>query len=318
MRDHLMGYTANVERSADCEMLGEDFDDFDWLTDERFPFGIPTRVRKEWAQRFSDPAQAQRAKELEDFQCLNHPLPDGMVLPARKAKKTPSIHELIQAQILKRSDELAANIKKNNRLKDAMEAWNKGERISANPGIGAAIGGACLGQQGSSLRGADDKRFSGYELLNVPADEVIKAAEFQMKQLSVPLIISTVEPVELTPAGIQSMVQDELAKHPTALQAYMAGYQQHREEITKEVQQSAAEKAKHWDDLRRAQLKRNDARRFEEAMAETKRQKMLQAMAETIPRDPPRDCGLQGSRNSPWHAQTLDGHEVPVCAATPC
>lgn len=116
----------------------------------------------------------------------------------------PNVSDIIATTIEKRSKKVADNVSKNNALLAKLEMKGKrpfsGGRLiyeelsfAANDGSGMANGNGNAGF------------YAGYDLLPVAAQDVLSAAQFDIKQAACPVIVSGLE--QLQNAGAEQMIE---------------------------------------------------------------------------------------------------------------
>jgi hypothetical protein len=106
-----------------------------------------------------------------------------------------SITDIVATTIQSRSRQIADNVTKNNAL--LMKLSERGNRKPFS-------GGNVILQELSFAQNGNGGWYSGYDLLPVAAQDVISAAEFQIKQLACPVTISGLE--TLQNAGREQMI----------------------------------------------------------------------------------------------------------------
>jgi hypothetical protein len=106
-----------------------------------------------------------------------------------------SITDIIATTIESRTRKIADNVTKNNALL---------ARLNERGNIKTISGGSTILEEISFQENGNASWYSGYDLLPVAAQDVISAAQFQMKQLAVPVVISGLE--QLQNAGRESMI----------------------------------------------------------------------------------------------------------------
>ena len=95
-----------------------------------------------------------------------------------------SVTDIIATTIQNRSRTIADNVTKNNALL---------ARLGQRGNIRTISGGNVILEELSFAENANAGFYSGYDLLPVAAQDVISAAEFQIKQLACPVVISGLE-----------------------------------------------------------------------------------------------------------------------------
>lgn len=106
-----------------------------------------------------------------------------------------SISDIVATTIQSRSKQIADNVTKNNAILSKLNASGKTRTIS---------GGNVILEELSFAENPNGGFYSGYDLLPVAAADVISAAEFQIKQYAVPVIISGLE--QLQNSGKEAMI----------------------------------------------------------------------------------------------------------------
>ena len=107
----------------------------------------------------------------------------------------PSVTDIVATTIQSRTRKIADNVTKNNALTAKLE-----ERGNVKP-FG---GGNSIMQELSFAQNANGGWYSGYDLLPVAAQDVISAAEYSIKQLACPIVMSGLE--QLQNAGREQMI----------------------------------------------------------------------------------------------------------------
>ena len=107
----------------------------------------------------------------------------------------PNISDIIATTIQSRSRKIADNVTKNNAILKKMEMKGKIKPFS---------GGNVILQELSFAENANAGWYSGYDILPVGVSDVISAAEYNIKQAAVPVIISGLE--QLQNAGKERMI----------------------------------------------------------------------------------------------------------------
>jgi len=105
------------------------------------------------------------------------------------------ISDIIATTIQNRSKSIADNVTKNNAILSKLNASGKVRTIS---------GGNVILEELSFAENPNGGFYSGYDLLPVAAADVISAAEFQIKQYAVPVVISGLE--QLQNSGKEQMI----------------------------------------------------------------------------------------------------------------
>ena len=107
----------------------------------------------------------------------------------------PSVTDIVATTIQSRTKQIADNVTKNNALSAKLE-----QRGNIKP-FG---GGNSIMQELSFAQNANGGWYSGYDLLPVAAQDVISAAEYAIKQLACPIVMSGLE--QLQNAGREQMI----------------------------------------------------------------------------------------------------------------
>lgn len=107
----------------------------------------------------------------------------------------PSVTDIVATTIQSRTKQIADNVTKNNALSAKLE-----QRGNVKP-FG---GGNSIMQELSFAQNANGGWYSGYDLLPVAAQDVISAAEYAIKQLACPIVMSGLE--QLQNAGREQMI----------------------------------------------------------------------------------------------------------------
>jgi hypothetical protein len=107
----------------------------------------------------------------------------------------PNVNDIVATTIENRSKKLADNVTKNNALLARLESRGNVKTIS---------GGSVIFQELSFAENGNAGWYSGYDLLPVAAQDVITAAQFDIKQAACPVTISGLE--ELQNAGKEQMI----------------------------------------------------------------------------------------------------------------
>jgi len=107
----------------------------------------------------------------------------------------PNISDIVATTIENRSRKIADNVTKNNGLLTYIEKGGNTRTIS---------GGTVILQELSFAENGNAGWYSGYDLLPVAAQDVISAAQFDLKQAACPVIISGLE--QLQNAGKEQMI----------------------------------------------------------------------------------------------------------------
>ena len=108
---------------------------------------------------------------------------------------SPNLSEIVATTILSRTRQIADNVTENNGLLTALKAKGKIKTFS---------GGTEIAQELSYQENQTAKWYSGYEKLNVAPSDVISAAKYAIKQLSVAVTMSGLE--QLQNAGREQMI----------------------------------------------------------------------------------------------------------------
>lgn len=106
-----------------------------------------------------------------------------------------SVSDIIATTIEKRSKKIADNVRKNNAILTRLEARGKARPFS---------GGRLIYEELSFAENSNAGFYSGYDLLPVAAQDVISAAQFDIKQAACPVVISGLE--MLQNAGPEQMI----------------------------------------------------------------------------------------------------------------
>lgn len=107
----------------------------------------------------------------------------------------PNVSDIVATTIQSRTRQIADNVTKNNVLL---------KKLELNGNIKPFSGGNVIYQELSFAQNANGGWYSGYDLLPIAAQDVISAAEFQIKQLACPVIMSGLE--QLQNAGREQMI----------------------------------------------------------------------------------------------------------------
>lgn len=107
----------------------------------------------------------------------------------------PNVSDIIATTIEKRSKKLADNVTKNNALLARLKQRNRVQTFS---------GGRLIYEELSFAENGNAGYYSGYDLLPVAAQDVISAAQYDIKQAACPVIISGLE--MLQNAGPEQMI----------------------------------------------------------------------------------------------------------------
>jgi len=125
----------------------------------------------------------------------------------------PNLTDIVSTTIQNRSRAIADNVTKNNALTAYLN--RRGNRKTFS-------GGNTILQELSFAENANGGWYSGYDLLPVAAQDVISSAEFAIKQLACPVVMSGLE--QLQNAGREQMI-DLLEARITVAEATMANLQ---------------------------------------------------------------------------------------------
>jgi hypothetical protein len=96
----------------------------------------------------------------------------------------PNVSDIVATTIQNRSRQIADNVTKNNAIL---------AKLSQRGNVKTISGGNVILEELSFAENANGGFYSGYDLLPVAAQDVISAAEFQIKQYAVPVVISGLE-----------------------------------------------------------------------------------------------------------------------------
>ena len=107
----------------------------------------------------------------------------------------PNISDIVATTIEKRSRKIADNVTKNNALLTRLQQRGKSRPFS---------GGRLIYEELSFAENGNAGFYSGYDLLPVAAQDVISAAQFDIKQAACPVVISGLE--MLQNAGPEQMI----------------------------------------------------------------------------------------------------------------
>jgi len=107
----------------------------------------------------------------------------------------PSVSDIVATTIEKRSRKIADNVSKNNALLTRLQQRGKSRPFS---------GGRLIYEELSFAENGNAGFYSGYDLLPVAAQDVISAAQFDIKQAACPVVISGLE--MLQNAGPEQMI----------------------------------------------------------------------------------------------------------------
>lgn len=106
-----------------------------------------------------------------------------------------SVTDIIATTIESRSKKIADNVTKNNALL---------ARLNERGNIKTVSGGSIIYEELSFAENGNGAPYSGYDLLPVAAQDVISAAQFNLKQYAVPVVISGLE--QLQNSGREQMI----------------------------------------------------------------------------------------------------------------
>lgn len=107
----------------------------------------------------------------------------------------PNVSDIVATTIESRSRKLADNVTKNNGLLTWIESRGNVKTVS---------GGSVIFQELSFAENGNAGWYSGYDLLPVAAQDVLSAAQYNLKQAACPVIISGLE--QLQNAGREQMI----------------------------------------------------------------------------------------------------------------
>jgi hypothetical protein len=107
----------------------------------------------------------------------------------------PNVSDIVATTIQSRTRQIADNVTKNNALYAKLESRGNRKPFS---------GGNVIYQELSFAQNSNGGWYSGYDLLPVAASDVISAAEYTIKQLACPVVISGLE--QLQNAGREQMI----------------------------------------------------------------------------------------------------------------
>jgi hypothetical protein len=107
----------------------------------------------------------------------------------------PNVSDIVATTIESRSRKIADNVTKNNALLTYIDSRGNIKTVS---------GGSTILQELSFAENGNAGWYSGYDLLPVAAQDVISAAQFDLKQAACPVIISGLE--QLQNAGREQMI----------------------------------------------------------------------------------------------------------------
>jgi len=107
----------------------------------------------------------------------------------------PNVTDIVATTIQNRSRQIADNVTKNNALS---------AKLNQRGNVKTFSGGNTILEELSFAQNANGGWYSGYDLLPVAAQDVISAAEFAIKQLACPIVMSGLE--QLQNAGREQMI----------------------------------------------------------------------------------------------------------------
>jgi hypothetical protein len=107
----------------------------------------------------------------------------------------PSVSDIVATTIEKRSKKIQDNVTKNNALLTYIK--DKGN-------VRTVSGGSVIYEEIAFAENGNSGWYSGYDLLPVAAQDVLSAAQFDLKQAAVPVVISGLE--QLKNAGPEQMI----------------------------------------------------------------------------------------------------------------
>lgn len=107
----------------------------------------------------------------------------------------PNVSDIVATTIEKRSKKIADNVSKNNALLSRLKQRGKTRTFS---------GGRLIYEEVSFAQNGNAGFYSGYDILPTNAQDVISAAQFDIKQAACPVVISGLE--ELQNAGAEQMI----------------------------------------------------------------------------------------------------------------
>jgi hypothetical protein len=122
----------------------------------------------------------------------------------------PNLTDIVATTIQNRSKKIADNVTKNNALS---------AKLNQRGNVRTFAGGNTILEELSFAENANGSWYSGYDLLPVAAQDVISAAEFAIKQLACPIVMSGLE--QLQNAGREQMI-DLLEGRITVAESTMA------------------------------------------------------------------------------------------------
>ena len=107
----------------------------------------------------------------------------------------PNLSDIVSTTIQNRSRAIADNVTKNNALS---------AKLSQRGNVKSFAGGNTIMQELSFAQNGNGGWYSGYDLLPVAAQDVISSAEYAIKQLACPIVMSGLE--QLQNAGREQMI----------------------------------------------------------------------------------------------------------------
>jgi hypothetical protein len=107
----------------------------------------------------------------------------------------PNVSDIVATTLEQRSGKIADNVTKNNALLARLKAKGKVRPFS---------GGRVIYEELSFAENSNAGSYSGYDMLPVAAQDVLSAAEFNLKQYAVPIVVSGLE--ELQNAGKEAKI----------------------------------------------------------------------------------------------------------------
>jgi hypothetical protein len=99
----------------------------------------------------------------------------------------PNVSDIVATTIESRSGEIADNVTKNNAVLAKLKASGK---------VRSVTGGSVIYEELSFAQKGNVGWYSGYDLLSVAAQDVLSAAQFSLKQLACPVVVSGLELLE--------------------------------------------------------------------------------------------------------------------------
>jgi hypothetical protein len=124
----------------------------------------------------------------------------------------PNVTDIVATTLESRSGKIADNVSKNNALLAQLKKKGKIRTFS---------GGRLIYEEISFAENGNAGWYSGYDTLSVGAQDVISAAEFSIKQLAVPVVISGLEMLQNSgKEGVIDLLESRLA----VAEATMANY----------------------------------------------------------------------------------------------